>query len=345
MGHKVGKGGKHPVVCEVCPDRLPHGRTITVGQKVSGYPRMIHDRGSCRRKWERMKDELMARWPENRKAPEPAPALDVDVDAVIRATRPKLDALARRGVTGPALSTVPGPVPPRVQELLHQTVRVERTPESVRVTQSVFDASKVAWTGINSGKVTKVFMEGVSEPVVKLTPKGGELFEVPSAPVIAAGPEHHAAGEGTEMHATPTQSRTRVFRKPTPELVAFIRSYFASHGGFKSRTSGVEMYAVLCSSNRGLLRDAKGIELPRDAFLTVVRGIGNGEVAAPPPPPTGPDERDVRLAHLESEVARIARLANVQLQLTAAIQRLVHKGNLGALETLLNLVEDEDQKP
>jgi hypothetical protein len=65
---KVGKGGKHAMICEVCPDRLRHGMTITVGQRATGTPRFIHDRAACRKKWERDKDAIMARWPENKRA-------------------------------------------------------------------------------------------------------------------------------------------------------------------------------------------------------------------------------------------------------------------------------------
>lgn len=63
---KSGKGGKSPVVCEVCPDHVRHSMSIVVGHKLSGTPRVIHDRAKCRQRWARERDRIMARWPEHR---------------------------------------------------------------------------------------------------------------------------------------------------------------------------------------------------------------------------------------------------------------------------------------
>jgi hypothetical protein len=68
-----GRGGKHPVVCEVCPDRVGHNEVIVVGRRVTGYPRVIHDRHSCKRKWERNKEEIMKKW---QRSDTPTPALE-----------------------------------------------------------------------------------------------------------------------------------------------------------------------------------------------------------------------------------------------------------------------------
>jgi hypothetical protein len=341
MGRKIGRGGKHPIVCEVCPDRLEHGRTIQVGRKQSGYPRMIHDRAKCKHLWESQKSELMARWPETKAATKLAEA---KVDEVVRAARRSWQDKARRSVNVSSL-------PPeyryardartgrKFREQLDRNVAEATAPVPGEAPET-FDAGTVSWTGLNQGAVTHL----LTDAVVKLTPSGGELYAV-EVPIV--GEEQKSNGEGPAMQAAESKTvLARIQRTPTPELMTFVNQWFAEHG-YQNRTSGVELWAVLTASHPKLLIDKRGNAYPRDQFLSLVRGIGLASTArsAPVLVPAGPDSRDSRIAHLEAEVARVARLATVQQQLIAAVARLVHKGNLDALETLLNLVETEDAKP
>lgn len=102
-----GRGGKSPVICEVCPDHVRHHTSITVGHKASGTPRVIHDRAKCRQRWARERDRIMARWPENRQ-PVATPLQQFTEPAHMIREDGRITELHGLGRSAPALELVQG---------------------------------------------------------------------------------------------------------------------------------------------------------------------------------------------------------------------------------------------